>query len=190
RPIEADRDPWPHRTEGVEPLGPRPLPLGTLDVAGGHVVEAGDARDRLRALGLGCTPEAPADDHGKLRLVMDLLRDGLRRQDDRLPVADQRAGRLHQKQRLLRHLAVELLGVIDVVLSDPDDLAGKTPGEELDAGELALSSDTAPAAQHRVQPRDLLDLIATDDAFEDFAVSSQIARNLNHVRSPSTSCRS
>src|SRR5439155_25698116 len=143
-----------------------------------------------RAPGLGCTPQAVADDHGKLRLVMDLLGDGLRRQDDRLPVADQSAGRLHQEQLLLRHLAGELLGMIDVVLPDPDDLAGKTPGEELDAFELALSSDAAPAAQHRVQPRDLLDLIATDDAFEDFAVSSQIARDLNHVRRPSTSCMS
>ncbi len=57
-------------------------------------------------------------------------------------------------------------------------------------GELALPSDAASAAQHGVQSRDLLDLVAHDDAFEDFAVASQITRDLNHVRSPRTSCMS
>src|SRR2546425_1071448 len=140
RPVEPDRHPGPHRTERVEPLGPGPLPFRALDVAGGHVVEAGDACDYLRAFGLGCAPQALAHDHGKLRLVMDFLRDGLRRQDDRLPVTDQRAGRLHQEQRLLRHLAGELLRVIDVVLPDPDDLAAEAPGKELDAASEGSAS--------------------------------------------------
>ena len=56
---ELGLDPGPHRAEGVETLGARPLPVFLLEVARRHVVHAGEAedvaervlpRDRLAAL--------------------------------------------------------------------------------------------------------------------------------------------
>ena len=80
--------------------------------------------------------------------------------------------------------------MVDVVLADADDLPCEAPGQKLHFGELALSAHPPAAAQHRIEPGDLLDLVAGDHAFEDLAVLPQVPRDLSHVFHPSTSCMS
>ena len=80
--------------------------------------------------------------------------------------------------------------MVDVVLADADDLPREAPGQKLHLGELALPADPPAAAQHGVEPGDLLDLVAVDHAFEDFAALPQVSCDLGHVFHPSTSCMS
>src|SRR5664280_931037 len=63
----------PSGAERVVALGPRPLPIGALLVAGGDVVGAGVAEhDVVRRLDRHITAE-PADDDGHLPLVVHPL---------------------------------------------------------------------------------------------------------------------
>ncbi len=88
-PIEPVSDLRPDRTEGVEALGPAPLPVGLLQVAAGDVVDADVATDApLRLLDVGIA-QPRADHDADLRLELDLPRDG--RQHDRIAGADERA---------------------------------------------------------------------------------------------------
>jgi hypothetical protein len=72
-------------------------------------------------VGLGDMLGGGPDDDAELGLVVDLR--GLLRQDDRLPVSDQRVGPLGEEQRRLRKVLTALFGVVVVVEPDADDLA-------------------------------------------------------------------
>ena len=72
--VEVGGDPRAERAEGVEALGPAPLLLGALQVAGRDVVGAGEAEhDVLDPLRRHLAAQ-PGDDDGQLALVVDLAR--------------------------------------------------------------------------------------------------------------------
>ena len=71
--IEIGLHPRPQRAERVVALGPRPLPVGRLLVAGGHVVAAGVAEDDVIGLLDRDVAAQPPDHDGKLALVVDTL---------------------------------------------------------------------------------------------------------------------
>src|SRR5574341_228650 len=113
-------DPRANGAEGVEALGPGPLPVRFLEVSGGDVVGAGDAADAAQGRTLAHPVESDADHHRDLAFVLHLVR--LRRQHDGLPVPDHRGGRLEKDERLLGHGVAQLLGVLGIVAADADDL--------------------------------------------------------------------
>ena len=124
RQVESGADlehPRADRAERVEALGARPLPVGVLQVAGRHVVDADDARHRRARRRLVRGREPRADHHADFALVLDAPRGG--RQHDRLAVADHGGGRLQEEQRALGHRVAELGGVRAVVSADADDFA-------------------------------------------------------------------
>ena len=114
-------DPGSERAEGVEALGPRPLSVTALQVAGRDVVGDGVAEDHLRHSGHRHLAADPADHHGQLTLEAQL--GGDLRVDDRLPRPDHRGVGLEEGQRRDRDLVAELGGVRGVVAADPDHLA-------------------------------------------------------------------
>jgi len=124
---------WTQRAERVEPLGAGPLLLAPLQVAGGDVVQTGDARQRGERLRLRDPADALADHDGDLRLVLDPCRLGW--QHDRVAVPDDCRGRLEEEQRLLGNDIAELRRVLAVVASHAHDLSrprdGHLPGPVL-----------------------------------------------------------
>src|SRR5216110_2969426 len=57
-------------------------------------------------------------------LALELHLTRLRRKHDRRSVGDHGAGGLQEQQRLRRHGVAELRGMVSIVASDADDLAG------------------------------------------------------------------
>ena len=73
------------RREAVRALGPQPLPVLALEVAGGDVVEDRVAEDVVQRLVPPIPLDAPpADDHRQLALEVELL-GGPRPRDRRRP---------------------------------------------------------------------------------------------------------
>ena len=103
-----------------KPLPRCPLSVAALQIAGGDVVGDGVTQD----VSIGRLRRDPAagltDDHSQLGLVLDLLR--LRRQADRLTVADDGAGRLKEEQRQLRDGRIVFGGMGGVVACHANDL--------------------------------------------------------------------
>ena len=115
----------PHVADGaecVEALRPRELDVELLQVACGHVVKRQEAGDDAHGLCRRHVPCTRADHHADLGLVLDAL--CVRRQHDCFAAADQRGGRLQEKQRPLRHVVAEFPGMRRVVAPDADDLCG------------------------------------------------------------------
>ena len=72
--VAADLDAGPERRERVEALRAGVLRLLVLDVACGHVVQAGDAEDVVPRLRRRHAVRPPADDDREFRLVVRLVR--------------------------------------------------------------------------------------------------------------------
>lgn len=143
--------PWADRAERIEPLGPGPLRLAALQIARGHVVDAGDAGDGGQRLGCARAADPPAEHDPDFGFVLDP--GGLRRQDDRVAVADHGGGRFEEEQRLLRDYIPKLRRVVVVIPPDADDLSGPRDGHvdrSLRSGEqmhsFSKSGDTPEAA--------------------------------------------
>ena len=102
-------DPRPPRAGGVEALGPRPLRLAALEVAGADVVGDRVAGDLAPG----------AHDHGELALVVEAP--DHRRDGQRIARRDRGARELHEDDRRLRRLASGLRGVVAVVQADAED---------------------------------------------------------------------
>jgi len=120
-------DGGPHRAEaGVRlPHGELRYRTRQLDGALGQVVADGEAGHVVPPVGLGCPLRAPADDHHELHLVVDPAA----WQGDRgfrPGVAGRELGEDHRFRRQHRHPG--LLGVVLVVQSDAEDLAGQRHG--------------------------------------------------------------
>ncbi len=82
RPRRVDRDDArTHGAEGVEAFRPCPLLVAALQVAGSHVVHAGDSRDRRFRLRYRGTTQRSLKDDADLSFIFHLDRFG--RQDDR-----------------------------------------------------------------------------------------------------------
>ena len=113
----------PSGRRGVEALGPGPLQVRLLDVAGGEVVAAGVAEDDVIDALLGDVLADPADDDAELGLEGDVL--GELRQDDRIVGPDHGGVGLEEQQRLRRDLVAEFPGVLREVAADADDLAAR-----------------------------------------------------------------
>ena len=90
--IEPDGDARTDRRERVEALGARVLHVLGLQLARGHVVEAGDAEHVVHRVGGFDARRAAADHHRHLRLVIDAA--GPRRDANRLLRADDGRRRL------------------------------------------------------------------------------------------------
>src|SRR5581483_5428309 len=110
------------RAERIEPFGPRPLGVRALEVAGSHVVGRNDLGHRSTRLLWGYAPERLSDDDADLAFVLHLL--ALRRQRDRVPVADHTRGRFEENERLGRDGISHFLGVVAVVAAHANDLSG------------------------------------------------------------------
>src|SRR5690606_11669852 len=76
--VELGLDPRAERAERVEPLGPAPLIVLRLQVAGGHVVGAGVSEDHLGGAVPWHLTAEPPDHDGELALVVDPFRELLR----------------------------------------------------------------------------------------------------------------
>src|SRR6056297_2945824 len=116
-------EPGPDLAEIVAALALRPL-AGMLDLEGafGNIVRdrvAGDMGQRVRFRDVF---RAGADHDGELHLPVGLLRPA--RHDDRVVRAADGAGRLHEDDRLGRHLHAGLGGMVGIVEADADELAG------------------------------------------------------------------
>ena len=143
------------RQEGVDRLAQQPLGGAELERARGHVVGAGVAGDVVEGGGLGHPAGPPADDHGQLGLVVDLLR--LRGHEHVGAGTDDRVVVLREQDRLLGELLAGLAGVVAVVEADADDLArpghrGQQPqlGQRARrAGGHALGAEGQPVGQRR-----------------------------------------
>src|SRR5512132_231941 len=130
--VEVGLDPGAEGAEGVEALGPRPLAVGALQVARGHVVGAGEAEHGLDGVGRLEPADQLADDHGQLALEVDLAHPfGA---DDGVAGADHRGRGLEEDHRLGRDLVAQLAGVLGVVAADGDHLAGQHRREQPDLG--------------------------------------------------------
>src|SRR5580704_10777140 len=156
-------DPGAQRAERVEPLGPGPLAVPGLQVAGGHVVGAGVAEDDLARLGRGNLTAKPPDDHRQLALVVHPLGQ-LDRVGDLVPVSHHRGGRLEEQDGLRGRITAHLAGVIGVVAAHRHHLARQYRGQqpyvvqgkgrpgELDAA-LAGAERVPPQLGDDAQPR-------------------------------------
>ena len=136
------RDPRPERAEGVEALAAGPLGVGALEVAGGHVVAAGDA-EHVRT-------RRPASATWRQRRPITSASSpscSTRRDSGGSTIAppgsEHTRWRLEEQQRLGRNLDPVLGGVGDVVAADADDLGrhgGRQQGQAADcADRLSLA---------------------------------------------------
>src|SRR6185369_10867929 len=121
------------RAERVAALAlvPRAAAL-ELVLALGDVVDDAVAGDELQRVGLVDVARLLADDDAELDLPVALER--ALRQHDGVVRADDRAGRLHEDDRLLRDRGAGLGGVVRVVEADADELAHAAPGRRDAAG--------------------------------------------------------
>src|ERR1022692_767966 len=120
--INGCLDPRAQRAERVEPLGPGPLTIPGLQVAGGHVVGTRIAEDDAGGLSGGHLAAQPADDHRQLSLEVDPLGE-LHRISDRVPGAGHSSGRLEEQHRFGGRLPAHLTCVIRIVLAHRHHLA-------------------------------------------------------------------
>src|SRR5512143_3463121 len=128
--VEIGDDPRPQRGERVEPLGACILHVLHLEVARGHVIDAGVSEDVRRCVLLLHVLRFPADHHRELRLVIHALR--LRRVDDLPPRIVQRGGRLEKQERLPGDRLPHLARVVPVIEAHRDDLPGAHRSEKPD----------------------------------------------------------
>ena len=119
-------DERPDRAERVGRLAARPLPVCELQVARRDVVGDDIAAYRLERVLLRDVLHRRADHDPELGLVVALRHD--RRDHDRIAGADQRGRVLREEERRLGQLDSLLLGVVPVVETDADDLAGTIDG--------------------------------------------------------------
>ena len=140
--------PRPERAEGRAALALGPLAAALdLELALGHVVADGVAGDMGQRLGFVDVAAALADDDGKLDLPVGLLR--IARDHEVVIRAAEAARRLVEDDRLLRDRRAGLLGVVDVVQADGDEIA--------DRGDRR-SDARAPGDLRQALRIDLLDL--------------------------------
>ena len=194
RRVGVGLDPGADRAERVEALGPPPLLLGLLQVAGRDVVGAGIAEDDVGGPLDRHLAAEPADDHGELTLVVDVVRHPGRILD-RLARTDHRRRGLEERDRrlvLVAAAAAHLLGVLGVVAPDRDDLARQHRSDQPYVEQrLGLADDlerrervTVDAAHRQpVEPASPSGLLAFDDA-EGGPVTSGIPRDAHPARLP------
>src|SRR5487761_210029 len=108
-------DPRAERAERVEPLGPGPLAVPSLEVAGGDVVGARVAEDDVLGPFHRHLAAEPADDDRQLAFVVDPLGE-LDRVGDRVALPGDRRRRLEEQDGLRRWRPAHLTGVFGVIL--------------------------------------------------------------------------
>ena len=119
--------PGPERTEGVAALTLGPLTAALdLPFTLGDVVGEDVAGDVAKGVRLGDILRRPPDHDAELDLPVQLLR--FLRDDHRAGGAGQRAGRLHEDDRLLRDRVARLSRVVAVVQPDRHDLPNAHEG--------------------------------------------------------------
>jgi hypothetical protein len=127
--VEAGDDVWADGAEGVEGFAACELHVFALEVAGGHVVEAGVAEDVCeRVLVVGEAGAPASDNDGEFALVLDPL--GGLGQLYPVAVPDDRRRGFEEEQGLFRHGVAQLQSVLAVVASDADDFGGRDRGQE------------------------------------------------------------
>ncbi|GAA3295706.1 hypothetical protein GCM10020295_23540 [Streptomyces cinereospinus] len=172
--FQAGLHPGPERAGGVEALGPGPLLLAPLDVAGGDVVGAGVAEDDVLDPLAGDLTAHPADHDGQLGLVVEFLGEG--GVLDLVAVADHRGGRLEEGERGVGGLVAQLTRVFGVVAAEGDDLVGQDRRQQPYLAQRHLG-----AGELEVRERDALDdvedelvrLVALDRAEGDVPVDGE-----------------
>ncbi|SKU22781.1 Uncharacterised protein [Mycobacteroides abscessus subsp. abscessus] len=127
------------------PLGPGPLTVGALMVAGGHVVADRVPQDVLRGARGGHVLTRPTDHDGQFAFVMHLGCAG--RQLDRQARPDDGGIRLDEDHRRLGRVATHFGGVGGVVLAHRDNLARQDGCQQPDIRERPLPSGKGGGAE-------------------------------------------
>jgi len=112
-------------TEGIEALAPGPLLflLFDLPVACAHIVGAGIPQDILKGLLSADVFGFAPNDHGQLRLIIDLVRANVRQQDHFFR-SDHTAVRLDEDHRHLRPSDVRLFRMVAIVETHGKNVGG------------------------------------------------------------------
>src|ERR1700735_1100114 len=122
RRIERCLDNRAERTERVEALAARKLSVEPLDIARGHVIEAGVAENVLRNIFIGQqVPAAAADDRCEFAFVVNTLRNT--GQEDRFVRSHDGRRRFQENQRFFGSFVVEFSRVLQIVAADADNFA-------------------------------------------------------------------
>ncbi len=98
-----------------------PLAVSELEIPGGDIVDVQVAENMVHGLLLGNRDRFAADDHAKLRLVVEVLT--TRRNPDGFARPYNRSGELGKNQGLLGDVGALLLRMFPVVPANGDDLS-------------------------------------------------------------------
>src|SRR4029450_1973558 len=133
--VEPGGDRRADRREGVEALAARVLRLFLLQIAGGHVVDAGQPEHVIPRVRRLHAMRAAPDYNAELGFVIDAADAG--RDANCLAGADDGGRRLDEEERFGRQRLADLAGVILVVEADADDLRGPDRRQHAHAAKTA-----------------------------------------------------
>src|SRR5712692_3338866 len=150
---------WADSAKGIKSLRAGELNIGLLQVARGHIVEAGITHDeRQSVVGIAEMRAAAAHNQRKFAFVFHALR--IFWQDDRFFRSDDGRGRLEKHQWLFRDFVAQLRGVGCVIAPDAYDLGGLDGSQQPHLAESPRTRTARPGAPGR--PGDLDEIFAFD----------------------------
>ena len=118
------------RRKAVQALAARPLPVAVLQIARGHIVHQGVAKNVIESVSFAHASGFASNHHGQLRFIIHRVADC--RQRDRRLMRAQAVRKFVEDERRFRRLSAAFDRMINIVAANGEYLSGRNDGKEFD----------------------------------------------------------